>query len=141
MLSLPADIATQYFQDDVMKFYQRDEKKLKDMLYFLENVDYAYNSKNNIIIKMSNHLNNERNFMYFLEIFSLEQDIFCIMKPEVIFVLSFHQVLNLHKYYSWTNIYNKNCSFFSCFKFGKVFSSRYEMMWNTTSNISFFGED
>ena len=38
-LSLPADVASQYFQEDVMKLYQRDEKKLKVMLRFLENVD------------------------------------------------------------------------------------------------------
>ena len=49
-LSLPAAVASQYFQEDVMKLYQRDEKKLK-MLCFLENVDYTYNSKNNIITK------------------------------------------------------------------------------------------
>ena len=35
-LSLPADVASQWFQEDVMKLYQRDEKKLKDMLCFLE---------------------------------------------------------------------------------------------------------
>ena len=56
-LSLPADVASQYFQEDVMKLYQRDEKKLKDILCFLENVDDTYNSKNNIITKMSSHLN------------------------------------------------------------------------------------
>ena len=56
-LSLPADVASQYFQKDVMKLYQRDEKKLKDMMCFLENVDYTYNSKNKIITKMSDHLN------------------------------------------------------------------------------------
>ena len=49
-LSLPAAVASQYFQEDVMKLYQRDEKKLK-MLCFSENVDYTYNSKNNIITK------------------------------------------------------------------------------------------
>ena len=48
-LSLPADIASQYFKEDVMKLYQRDENKLKDMLCLLENVDYIYNSKNSII--------------------------------------------------------------------------------------------
>ena len=26
LLSLPADVASQYFQEDVMKLYQRDEK-------------------------------------------------------------------------------------------------------------------
>ena len=56
-LSLPADVESQYFQEDFMKLYQRDEKKLKDILCFLENVDYTYNSKNNIITKMSSHLN------------------------------------------------------------------------------------
>ena len=56
-LSLPADVASQYFQKDVMKLYQRDEKKLNDMMCFLENVDYTYNSKNEIITKMSDHLN------------------------------------------------------------------------------------
>ena len=56
-LSLPADVASQYFQKDVMKLCQRDEKKLKDMMCFLENVDYMYNSNNNIITKMSDHLN------------------------------------------------------------------------------------
>ena len=56
-LSLPADVASQYFQKDVVKLYQRDEKKLKDMMCFLENVDYTYNSKNKIITKMSDHLN------------------------------------------------------------------------------------
>ena len=40
-LSLPADVESQYFQEDVMKLYQRDEKKLKDMLCFLENVDHT----------------------------------------------------------------------------------------------------
>ena len=40
-LSLPADVASQWFQEDVMKLYQRDEKKLKDMLCFLENVDHT----------------------------------------------------------------------------------------------------
>ena len=49
-LSLPAAVASQYFQEDVMKLYQHDEKKLK-MLCFSENVDYTYNSKNNIITK------------------------------------------------------------------------------------------
>ena len=34
LLSLPADVASQYFLEDVMKLYQRDEKKLKDMLCF-----------------------------------------------------------------------------------------------------------
>ena len=57
LLSLPADVASQWFQEDVMKLYQRDEKKLKDMLYFLENVGHTYNSKNNRITKMSDHLN------------------------------------------------------------------------------------
>ena len=52
-LPLPVNVASQYFQEDVMKLYQRDEKKLKDMLCFLENVDYTFNSKNNIITKMS----------------------------------------------------------------------------------------
>ena len=33
-LSLPADVASQYFQEDVMKWYQRDKKMLKYMLYF-----------------------------------------------------------------------------------------------------------
>ena len=56
-LSLPADVESQYFQEDFMKLYQRDEKKLKDILCFLENADYTYNSKNNIITKMSSHLN------------------------------------------------------------------------------------
>ena len=56
-LSLPADVASQYFQEDVVKLYQRNEKKLKDMLCFLENVDYTYSSKDNIITKMSDHLN------------------------------------------------------------------------------------
>ena len=56
-LSLPADVVSQYFQEDIMKLYHCDEKKLKDMLPFLENVDYTYNSKNNIITKMSDHLN------------------------------------------------------------------------------------
>ena len=55
--SLTADVASQYFQEDVMKLYQRDEKKLKAMLCFLENVDYTYSSKNSIITKMSKHLN------------------------------------------------------------------------------------
>ena len=53
-LSLLADVASPYFQEDVMKLYQRDERKLRQ---FSENVDYKYNSKNNIITKMSNHLN------------------------------------------------------------------------------------
>ena len=56
-LSLPADVASQYFQEDVVKLYQRNEKKLKDMLCFLENVDYTYSSKDNIITKTSDHLN------------------------------------------------------------------------------------
>ena len=56
-LSLPAGVASQYFQEDVMKLYQRDEKNLKDMLCFLENVPCTYNSKNNIITKMSAYLN------------------------------------------------------------------------------------
>ena len=63
-LSLPAYVASQYFQEDVIKLYQCDEKKLKDILCILENVDYTYNSKNNIITKMSNHLNYGRNFIY-----------------------------------------------------------------------------
>ena len=33
-LPLPVNVASQYFQEDVMKLYQRDEKKLKDMLCF-----------------------------------------------------------------------------------------------------------
>ena len=37
-LSLPADVASQYFQEDVIKLYRLDEKKLKDMLCFLQNV-------------------------------------------------------------------------------------------------------
>ena len=48
--------ASQYLKQDVMKLYQRDGKMLKDMLYFLENIDYTYNSKSNIITKMSDHL-------------------------------------------------------------------------------------
>ena len=68
-LSLPADVESQYFQEDVMKLYQRDEKKLKDTLCFLENVDYTYNSKNNIITKMSSHLNWGRNFIRFGNIY------------------------------------------------------------------------
>ena len=55
-LSLPADVASQYFKEDVMKLYQRDEKNLKDMLCFLENVPCTYNSKNNIITKLSGYL-------------------------------------------------------------------------------------
>ena len=82
-LSLPADVASQYFQGNVIKLYQRDEKKLKDMLCFLENIDYTYSSKNNIITKMSNYLYSERTFIHFLEIFIFEQDIFCSMKPEI----------------------------------------------------------
>ena len=31
-LLLPADVASQCFQEGDMKLYQRDEKKLKDML-------------------------------------------------------------------------------------------------------------
>ena len=57
LLSLPADVASQYFQEDVMKLYQHDEDNFKNMLCFLENVDYTYNSKNDIITKMSNQLN------------------------------------------------------------------------------------
>ena len=57
LLSLPADVASQYFQEDVMKLYQHDEDNFKNMLRFLENVDYTYNSKNDIITKMSNKLN------------------------------------------------------------------------------------
>ena len=41
-LSLPANVASQHFQEHVMKLYQRDETKLKDMLLFLENVYYLY---------------------------------------------------------------------------------------------------
>ena len=33
-LSLPEDVASQYFQEDVLKWYQRDKKMLKYMLYF-----------------------------------------------------------------------------------------------------------
>ena len=55
LLSLPSDISFLYFQD-VMKLYQRDEKKLKDMLCFLEDVDYTYYSKNNIISKIADYL-------------------------------------------------------------------------------------
>ena len=29
LLSSPTDVASQYFQEDVMKLYQRDEKKVK----------------------------------------------------------------------------------------------------------------
>ena len=54
-LSLPADVESQYFQEDVAKSYQRDKKNFKDMLCFLENVDCTYNSKNNIITKTSDH--------------------------------------------------------------------------------------
>ena len=79
-LLLPADVVSQYFQEDVMKLYERDEMQ---MLWFLENVDYTYNSKNNLITKMSDHLNQGRNFIHFLEIFIFQQDIFCSMKPEV----------------------------------------------------------
>ena len=57
LLSLLANVASQYFQEDVMKLYQRDGKTSKHMLYFLENVCYTYNSKNNIITKMFDHLN------------------------------------------------------------------------------------
>ena len=56
-LSLPSDAASQYFQEEVVKLYQRDKKKLKDILCLLENADYTYNSKNNIITEMSDHLN------------------------------------------------------------------------------------
>ena len=66
-----------------MKLYQRDEKKLKDMLCFLENVGYTYNSKNNIITKMSSNLNQGRDFMHFLEIFIFQPDICCSMKPKI----------------------------------------------------------
>ena len=45
----------QYFQEGVMKLYQSDKKKLKDMLCFLENIDYTYNTKSNIITKISDH--------------------------------------------------------------------------------------
>ena len=45
LLPLPTDVASQYFQEDAMKLYQRDEKKLKDMLCFFKNVGYMYNSK------------------------------------------------------------------------------------------------
>ena len=55
-LLLPADVASLYFKEDIMMLYQRDEKKLKNMLCFLENVDYTYNSKN-IVTKMSDHQN------------------------------------------------------------------------------------
>ena len=54
-LSLPADVESQYFQEDVAKSYQRDKKNFKDMLCFLENVDCTYNSKNNIITKTSDY--------------------------------------------------------------------------------------
>ena len=84
LLSLPADVAPQDFQEYVMKLYQRDEKKLKDTLCFLENADYMYNSKNNIITKMSDHLNHGRNLIHFLEIFIFEQHNFCSMKPEIV---------------------------------------------------------
>ena len=57
LLSLPADVASQYFQEDVMRLYQHEEDNFKNILYFLENVDYTYNSKNDIITKMSNQLN------------------------------------------------------------------------------------
>ena len=56
-LSLPADVAPQYYQEDVIKLYHRDGKKLKDMMSFLENVDDTYNSKKNIFTEMSDHLN------------------------------------------------------------------------------------
>ena len=45
----------QYFQEGVKKLYQSDKKKLKDMLCFLENIDYTYNTKSNIITKISDH--------------------------------------------------------------------------------------
>ena len=92
LLSLTADVASPYFQEDVMKLYQRDGEKVKDMLCILENLDYTCNSKNNIITKMSNHLNAGRNFIHFLVIFIFEQFF--------IFILSFSQVLNLHKCHS-----------------------------------------
>ena len=57
LLSLPADVASQYFQEDVMRLYQHEEDNFKNILYFLENVDYTYNSKNDIITKMPNQLN------------------------------------------------------------------------------------
>ena len=75
-LSLHAYVASQYFQEDVIKLQQCDEKKLKDMLCVLENVDYTYNSKNNIITKLSNHLNYGRSFIHFLEIFIIDQALF-----------------------------------------------------------------
>ena len=53
------------------------------MLCFLENVGHTYNSKNNIITKMSDNLNEGSNFILFLEIFIFEQDIFCSMKVEI----------------------------------------------------------
>ena len=56
-LSLLADVAFKYFEEDVMKLYQGDKKKLKNMLCFLENIDYTYNSKNSVIAKLSDHLN------------------------------------------------------------------------------------
>ena len=56
-LSLLADVTSQYFQEDVRRLYQRGKKKLKDMLCLLENENYTYNSKNNIITKMSDPLN------------------------------------------------------------------------------------
>ena len=40
--NMSSDVASQYFQEDVMNLYQRDKKKSKDMLCFLENVDYTY---------------------------------------------------------------------------------------------------
>ena len=56
-LSLLADVAFKYFEEDVIELYQRDKKKLKNMLCFLENIDYTYHSKNNVIAKLSDHLN------------------------------------------------------------------------------------
>ena len=74
--SIPSDVASQYFQEDIMNLYQRDQKKLRDMLCFSENVDYTYNSKSNIITKMSDHLNKGRNFIHFLEIFCKSKTFF-----------------------------------------------------------------
>ena len=38
-LSLNAGVGSDYFQEDVMKLYQRDDNAFKERLCFLENVD------------------------------------------------------------------------------------------------------
>ena len=56
-LSLPVDVASKYFKEDVVELFRKDETGFQMTLCLLENVDFTYNSKN-IITSMTDHPQN-----------------------------------------------------------------------------------